>query len=136
MGQKLTLTTFLLILGLGFSFGQDFKVIEVNKDSLITLDNPLKSLMEKYKKETSNLSIDAGPFPNQKSYKFSVETLDKLGFDVIEETNSKTLFRHCESKTLFEVSAYFGGGPFFIISYKKFSSETAKRVPYLSYGCN
>lgn len=136
MRQRLITTTILLLLGLSITYGQGFRVIEVNKDSLITLDNPLKSLMEKYKKETADVSIDSGPFQNQKSYKFSVEVLDKLGFDVIEETESKTLFRNCKEKALFEVSAYFGDGSFFVISYKKFSSETAKRIPYLKYGCD
>jgi len=136
MRQRLTTTTILLLLGLGITYGQGFKVIEVNKDSLISLDNPLKSLMEKYKNETADLSVDSGPFQNQKSYKFSVEVLDKLGFDVVEETQNKTLFRNCKNKALFEVSAYFGGGQFFVISYKKLSNETAKRIPYLKYGCD
>lgn len=136
MRQKIYTGTILLILGFGNTYGQGFKVIEVDKDSLIKLENPLQFLIEKYKDETADMSIDSGPFQNQKSYKFSVEVLDKLGFDLVEETQSKILYRNCEKKALFEVSSYFGGGPFFVISYKKLTSETAKRIPYLKYGCD
>lgn len=135
MRNGVTASIVLLFLGCSL-FGQDFKIIQMDGDSLGSLPNPVKSLIATYRNATSDLSIVSGPIENSIRQKFSIQVLSELGFDLAEESERKVLLRNCGDKSLFEVSSYFGGGPYFVISYKKFSDATAKRIPYLSYGCN
>src|SRR5690606_7230565 len=108
---------------------QEYNVITFDKDELIKQENPIEYLRKHYAKDSTDIFVSSGPFAKIKAYKFSTETLDKLGFDLIEETGNKLLLRNCKTKEIFELSAYFGSWDNFTISWKKFSKVTAKRIP-------
>jgi hypothetical protein len=117
---------------------KDMPLIQMNLDpaEVLRQKEPITYMVSQHRADTADVFISSGPFHSQKFYQFSPEALDKVGFELIRETNTGFLYRFCKENLLFEVNIYFGDSHFFTVSLKKFSRETAKKIPYLAYGCN
>jgi hypothetical protein len=133
--MKKLLAALALTINFTQTFSQTYNEITFDKDELIKQENPIEYLRDHYAKDSTDIFVSSGPFAKIKTYKFSTETLDKLGFELLEETGNKVLLRNCKTRELFELSARFGSWDNFTISWKKFSKATARRIPYLKYGC-
>lgn len=132
--KKILLTV--SIAGIWFITNAQIQSIILDPKEVQEQENPVIYIQNLYSKDTTDLNITSGPFHSQKLYKFSPEALDKTGFELIKKTKKGSLYRFSKENQLFQVDAYYGDARYFTITLKKFSKETAKKIPYLAYGCN